>query len=95
MCRLTLRPLERSRIEVVTRETLQELWPIGRFALATGLSVPTLRHYDEIGLLPPAHVGVHRPAGARGRAAPGHGMGLSAVHDHGSRRAPPASVPFP
>jgi DNA-binding transcriptional MerR regulator len=32
------------------------LWPIGRFALATGLSVPTLRHYDEIGLLPPAHV---------------------------------------
>ncbi|GIH21498.1 MerR family transcriptional regulator [Rugosimonospora africana] len=29
---------------------------IGAFATATGLSIPALRHYDEIGLLKPAHV---------------------------------------
>ena len=29
---------------------------IGRFAEATGLTVKALRHYDEIGLLRPAHV---------------------------------------
>ncbi len=29
---------------------------IGAFASATGLSIPALRHYDEIGLLKPAHV---------------------------------------
>lgn len=29
---------------------------IGAFAAATGLSVPALRHYDEIGLLTPAQV---------------------------------------
>lgn len=56
-----LRPLDSQavgeiRIKVVTRENSRELWPIGRFALATGISVPTLRHYDEIGLLRPAYV---------------------------------------
>jgi len=30
--------------------------PIGRFAKLTGLSVGTLRHYDEVGLLSPASV---------------------------------------
>jgi DNA-binding transcriptional MerR regulator len=29
---------------------------IGRFAGATGLSVTTLRHYDDVGLLPPTYV---------------------------------------
>ena len=29
---------------------------IGRFARLTGLSIGTLRHYDEVGLLPPASV---------------------------------------
>src|ERR1043166_3367881 len=29
---------------------------IGAFAMLTGLSVDALRHYDEIGLLPPADV---------------------------------------
>jgi DNA-binding transcriptional MerR regulator len=33
-----------------------ELMTIGRFARLTGLSVGTLRHYDEVGLLPPAWV---------------------------------------
>jgi DNA-binding transcriptional MerR regulator len=33
-----------------------ELMAIGRFARLTGLSVGTLRHYDEVGLLPPASV---------------------------------------
>src|SRR5919204_1754795 len=32
------------------------LMPIGRFAWCTGLSVKALRHYDELGLLPPARV---------------------------------------
>lgn len=32
------------------------LMTIGRFARLTGLSVGTLRHYDEVGLLPPASV---------------------------------------
>jgi len=30
-----------------------ELMTIGRFARLTGLSVGTLRHYDEVGLLSP------------------------------------------
>lgn len=33
-----------------------DLLPIGRFATLTGLTVTTLRHYDEAGLLEPAHV---------------------------------------
>lgn len=33
-----------------------ELMTIGRFARLTGLSVSTLRHYDEVGLLSPASV---------------------------------------
>jgi DNA-binding transcriptional MerR regulator len=33
-----------------------ELMAIGRFARLTGLSIGTLRHYDEVGLLPPASV---------------------------------------
>ena len=33
-----------------------ELVTIGTFSLLTGLSIPTLRHYDEIGLLRPASV---------------------------------------
>lgn len=35
-----------------------ELMTIGSFSLLTGLSIPTLRHYDEIGLLKPAEVDV-------------------------------------
>jgi DNA-binding transcriptional MerR regulator len=34
----------------------EQLLPIGRFAGATGLTVKALRHYADIGLLPPAHV---------------------------------------
>ena len=39
-------------------ESLQtsSLMPIGRFSRLTGLSVKALRHYDELGLLPPAAV---------------------------------------
>lgn len=33
-----------------------ELLAIGRFARLTGLSVRAVRHYGELGLLPPAHV---------------------------------------
>jgi len=33
-----------------------ELITIGTFSLLTGLSITTLRHYDEIGLVIPAHV---------------------------------------
>jgi MerR family regulatory protein len=33
-----------------------ELMTIGRFARLTGLSIGTLRHYDEVGLLTPAAV---------------------------------------
>ncbi len=33
-----------------------ELLSIGRFARLTGLSIGALRHYDEMGLLPPAAV---------------------------------------
>lgn len=29
---------------------------IGAFSVLTGLSIPTLRHYDDVGLLPPASV---------------------------------------
>jgi len=36
--------------------TADELLNIGAFAVATGLSIPALRHYDEIGLLKPAEV---------------------------------------
>ena len=35
----------------------EELLTIGRFAHISGLSVHTLRHYDDIGLLTPAYVG--------------------------------------
>src|SRR5262249_54640965 len=34
----------------------QRMLSIGRFARLTGLSVKALRHYDEVGLLRPAHV---------------------------------------
>jgi len=34
----------------------EELLPIGRFARLSGLTVKALRHYDELGLLRPAHV---------------------------------------
>ena len=34
----------------------QELLSIGRFARVSGLTVKALRHYDDIGLLRPAHV---------------------------------------
>ena len=34
----------------------QTLMPIGRFSRQTGLSVKALRHYAELGLLPPAAV---------------------------------------
>jgi DNA-binding transcriptional MerR regulator len=34
----------------------EELLPIGRFAHISGLSVHTLRHYDDVGLLAPAEV---------------------------------------
>lgn len=33
-----------------------DLLPIGRFSRLTGLTVKALRHYDEVGLLPPAAV---------------------------------------
>lgn len=42
-----------------TEDSSQELLPIGRFALATGLSVKALRHYAEIGLLLPTRVDEH------------------------------------
>jgi DNA-binding transcriptional MerR regulator len=35
---------------------VDELMPIGRFSRLSGLSVGTLRHYDEVGLLRPAEV---------------------------------------
>lgn len=35
---------------------MQDLVPIGRFSAMTRLSVKALRHYDDIGLLRPAHV---------------------------------------
>ena len=34
----------------------EDLLNIGAFAAATGLTIPALRHYDEIGLLKPAQV---------------------------------------
>lgn len=34
----------------------RELLSIGEFSVKTGLSIPALRHYDEVGLLPPARV---------------------------------------
>ena len=34
----------------------EELLPIGRFSLLTGLTAKALRHYDDVGLLHPAHV---------------------------------------
>ncbi|MFI6514371.1 MerR family transcriptional regulator [Spirillospora sp. NPDC050679] len=49
----------------------EELLPIGRFARLCRLSVKQLRHYDELGLLAPAHVDpasgyrYYRPAQAR------------------------------
>ncbi len=35
---------------------MRNLLPIGRFSEICRLSVPTLRHYDELGLLPPAAI---------------------------------------
>jgi DNA-binding transcriptional MerR regulator len=35
---------------------VDELLPIGGFARLTGLTIGALRHYDEVGLLRPAHV---------------------------------------
>lgn len=35
---------------------MESVVPIGRFAKVTRLSIKALRHYDEIGLLPPAEV---------------------------------------
>jgi DNA-binding transcriptional MerR regulator len=35
---------------------MDELMEIGRFAAVSGLSVPALRHYDEVGILKPASV---------------------------------------
>jgi len=32
------------------------MWNIGAFAMASGLSINALRHYDEIGILRPAQV---------------------------------------
>jgi len=50
-----------------------ELMTIGRFARLTGLSVGTLRHYDEVGLLSPASVdpatGYRRYRGGQARRA--------------------------
>src|SRR5215210_7528542 len=40
------------------------LLSIGRFARTTGLSIRTLRRYDAIGLLVPAHVDEARGRGA-------------------------------
>lgn len=40
----------------VKEAMVDELLSIGRFAQLSRLSVKSLRHYDEIGLLPPAHV---------------------------------------
>jgi DNA-binding transcriptional MerR regulator len=39
-----------------TLDRVSELLNIGAFAAATGLTIPALRHYDEIGLLKPAQV---------------------------------------
>jgi hypothetical protein len=32
-------------------------WPIAELARMSGVTARTLRHYDEIGLLPPARIG--------------------------------------
>lgn len=40
----------------MTSTSTDELLPIGRFARLSDLGVKALRHYDEIGLLRPAHV---------------------------------------
>ena len=43
------------------RSRTNELLSIGRFAQLTGLTAKALRHYDELGLLRPAHVDdIHR-----------------------------------
>jgi DNA-binding transcriptional MerR regulator len=42
----------------------EELMTIGRFARISGLSIHTLRHHDEVGLLPAADP----PGGIRGSA---------------------------
>src|SRR3954451_15010918 len=36
--------------------TGEELVTIGHFARLSGLSVHTLRHYDDVGILPPAEI---------------------------------------
>jgi protein phosphatase len=43
---------------------------IGAFAMLTGLSIGALRHYDEIGLLPPAEVDGHVVPSLSPRAGP-------------------------
>jgi effector-binding domain-containing protein/DNA-binding transcriptional MerR regulator len=40
----------------VKLDTMRNLLPIGRFSEVCRLSIPALRHYDELGLLPPASV---------------------------------------
>jgi DNA-binding transcriptional MerR regulator/predicted enzyme related to lactoylglutathione lyase len=40
----------------VIEQPARHLLSIGRFAAVTGLTVTALRHYDEVGLLAPAHV---------------------------------------
>jgi DNA-binding transcriptional MerR regulator len=40
----------------VIEQPARQLLSIGRFAAITGLTVTALRHYDEVGLLAPAHV---------------------------------------
>ncbi|MEV4257278.1 MerR family DNA-binding transcriptional regulator, partial [Spirillospora sp. NPDC049652] len=55
----------------------EDLLPIGRFARLCRLSVKRLRHYDDLGLLSPAHVDpvsgyrYYRPAQARDALAIG------------------------
>ena len=41
---------------------MRQLVPIGRFSQVTRISVSLLRHYDELGLLKPAHI---EPSGYR------------------------------
>ena len=50
-----------------------QLWKVGELAKRTGLTVRTLHHYDQIGLL--------RPSGRTGSAhASGHRLYLSLIH---------------
>ncbi len=47
-----------------------DLMTIGRFAHISGLSVHSLRHYDDVGLLAPAAVDLPAVIGASGGARP-------------------------